>query len=194
MVRQLIKDHNPQSVYIAIQPGGTGTWHLEVESTPGSVIGAEYDTGSKSLRFARALADELEKILREKLMIHVYKTRAAWECSRNPFPRFRILRKQLKDEVLKVLQEEGLYSFERYFGESDGHGTSLICREEDIDFTFPDGNSVYFNVNPRRIEVSARDKFGDEIIVSWTTQGQVEVPLLKPGEKMTPFIPRQSPA
>lgn len=65
--------------YIAIMPYGEdgSGYELEIEESEGS-IHAVYSTGTDDLKFARKLADELDKALTAK-GIKVFKTRKQWE-------------------------------------------------------------------------------------------------------------------
>jgi hypothetical protein len=62
--------------YIAIMPN-EGEYDLEVEVSEGTIAG-NFSTGTRCLRNARRMADELEKEL-AGLAVKVYGTRQEWE-------------------------------------------------------------------------------------------------------------------
>ena len=54
-----IKDCLNESCYLAIMPNDDG-YDIEVEANEGTIAG-NYNTGTKSLKVARKVADEIEK-------------------------------------------------------------------------------------------------------------------------------------
>lgn len=72
----LIKDGLNESCYLAIIPNDDG-YDIEVEANEG-IIAGNYTTGTKNLKVARKVADEIEKDLGGK-GINVFKTRELWE-------------------------------------------------------------------------------------------------------------------
>lgn len=71
-----IKDHLNDNCYLAIMLNDDG-YDIEVEINEATIAG-NYTTGTKSLKVARKVADEIEKEISSR-GINVFKTRELWE-------------------------------------------------------------------------------------------------------------------